>query len=80
MSDKQDKRLLIIFESEGGNVNDWEWFDGSLGDAIKHVTTDHRWCNYGRNGAWIVEANPCWHIGFEKVERRYIAEHTYLYD
>ena len=45
---------LILFHSEDGCSNDWEWLEGTEADAVREATCDRRHLNYGRNGYTIV--------------------------
>jgi hypothetical protein len=52
MNENKKKGFLIVFH----RTYEWEWFDGTIEQAINHATTDRRHLNYGRKGYSII---PC---------------------
>ena len=47
-------RWVILFASEDGSMNDWEYFEGTFTEAAACATCDGQHINYGRNGYRII--------------------------
>jgi DNA integrity scanning protein DisA with diadenylate cyclase activity len=49
-------------------VNEWEEFNGTLEDAIKHIKSDARYKNYGHQGAMVIASSIHYEIAVDGTE------------
>lgn len=67
---KKDWLILYL------GTDTWTVYEGTLEDAIKHVKTDHRFRDYGRDGALIYSGQLKYQISMEAVERWFPEKET----
>jgi hypothetical protein len=49
-------------------VDEWEEFNGTLEDAIKHIKSDARYKNYGHQGAMVIASSIHYEIAVDGTE------------
>lgn len=61
-----EEKFLILY-----NNDEYEFFEGSFEDCIKHLKEENRYYNYGHNGATIASYQKKYSINFEMTEKHF---------